>query len=46
MQLRQEIGERLKRSAAATDKIATEIWAAPQTLHYIGEYVARTLKKA
>ena len=45
MQLRQEIGERLKRSAAATDKIATEIWAAPQTLHYIGEYVARTLKK-
>jgi len=46
MQLRQEISERLKRSGAATDKIATEIWAAPQTLRYIGDYVARTLKKA
>jgi enoyl-CoA hydratase len=46
MQLRQEISERLERSGAATDKIVTEIWAAPQTLRYIGEYVASTLKKA
>jgi enoyl-CoA hydratase len=46
MQLRQEIGERLKRSGAATEKIAAEIWAAPETLRYIGEYVASTLKKS
>jgi enoyl-CoA hydratase len=45
MQIRQEISDRLKRSGPATDKVATEIWAAPQTLHYVGEYVATTLKK-
>lgn len=45
-QLRQEIRERLDRSGAAVDKAATEIWAAPQTLRHIGDYVARTLKKA
>jgi hypothetical protein len=32
--------------ARATDKIAADIWAAEPTLHYIREYVARTLKKA
>jgi enoyl-CoA hydratase len=46
MQLRHEVGERLKRNAAATEKIAAEIWAAPETLRYIGDYVASTLKKA
>jgi enoyl-CoA hydratase len=45
-QLRQEIRERLDRSGAAADKLATEIWAAPETLRSIGDYVARTLKKA
>ncbi len=45
-QLRQEIRERLDRRGAAADKLATEIWVAPETLRYIGEYVARTLKKA
>ena len=45
-QLRQEIRERLDRTGAAVDKAATEIWAAPQTLRNIGDYVARTLKKA
>lgn len=45
-QLRQEIRERLDRRGAAADKLATEIWVAPETLRHIGEYVARTLKKA
>jgi enoyl-CoA hydratase len=45
-QLRRDIRERLERDGAAADKIATEIWAAPETLHYIRDYVERTLKKA
>jgi enoyl-CoA hydratase len=45
MQLRHEVGERLERNAAATEKVAAEIWAAPETLRYIGDYVAGTLKK-
>ena len=45
-QLRREIRERLKEGGAAADKIAGELWAAPETLAYIRDYVARTLKKA
>jgi len=45
-QIRQPVGERLAQSAAATDKIVTDIWAAPETLGYIRDYVARTLKKS
>jgi enoyl-CoA hydratase len=45
-QLRAEARERLERTGAATDKIATEIWAAEPTLAYVRDYVARTLKKA
>ena len=29
----------------ATDKAVTAIWTAPDTLHYIRDYVVRTLKK-
>lgn len=46
MQLRQEIGERVKRHGSASDQIIADIWAASETLGYIGDYVARTLKKA
>ena len=45
-QLRQEVAERIARSGAATDKIVTDIWAAPETVGYIRDYVARTLKKS
>ena len=45
-QLRQEIRERLDRHGAESDKLATEIWASPETLRHIGNYVVRTLKKA
>ncbi len=44
-QIRQPVAERLQRSGEATDKAVTEIWTAPATLTYIGDYVARTLKK-
>jgi hypothetical protein len=44
--LRAKARERLDRSGAATDKIATEIWAAEPTLAYVRDYVASTLKKA
>jgi len=43
-QLREGAVERLAQ-AAATDKLATDIWAAPATLGYVRDYVARTLKK-
>ena len=33
-------------TGAATDKIATETWAAEPTLRCIRDYVAQTLKKA
>jgi enoyl-CoA hydratase/carnithine racemase len=46
LQIRQHVGERLQRSGEATDKAVTEIWAAPSTLTYIRDYVARTLRKA
>jgi enoyl-CoA hydratase len=45
-QLRRDIRERLERDGAAADNIATEIWAAPETLRHIRDYVERTLKKA
>lgn len=45
MQLRAEISERIKRTGAATDKVATDIWAAPEALGHIRDYVGRTLKK-
>jgi enoyl-CoA hydratase len=44
-QIRQPVAERLERNGAATDKVVTETWAAPETLGYIRDYVARTLKK-
>ena len=43
-QIRQAVAERVARGAA-TEKAATEIWAAPETLSYIRAYVERTLKK-
>jgi enoyl-CoA hydratase/carnithine racemase len=46
LQIRQHVGERLQRSGEATDKAVSEIWAAPSTLTYIRDYVARTLRKA
>ena len=45
MQIRQPVVERLKESGKATDDAVTEIWAAPATLAYIRDYVARTLRK-
>jgi enoyl-CoA hydratase/carnithine racemase len=44
-QLRQGVIESVARSGSATDKIVTDIWAAPESLGYIRDYVARTLKK-
>jgi enoyl-CoA hydratase len=45
-QVRQLVTERLKKSGEATDKAVTDIWAAPATLAYIRDYVARTLVKS
>jgi hypothetical protein len=39
------VTERVAHSGEATDRAVTEIWAAPETLERIGDYVARTLKK-
>jgi enoyl-CoA hydratase len=44
-QIRLPVTERVERSGAATDKLVADIWAAPETLGYIRDYVARTLKK-
>jgi enoyl-CoA hydratase len=44
-QIRQAVTERLERSGETTDKAVTAIWTAPETLAYIRDYVARTLKK-
>ena len=44
-QIRQAVTERMAQSGQATDKAVTAIWTAPETLHYIRDYVARTLKK-
>ena len=46
IQIRQAVAERLERSGQATDKIVTDIWCAPETLRFIRDYVARTLKKS
>jgi len=45
-QIRQPVTERLQKTGEATDKAVTEIWAAPATLSYIRDYVARTLTKS
>jgi enoyl-CoA hydratase/carnithine racemase len=45
MQIRQPVAERYERSGEATDQAAADIWTAPETLTYIRDYVARTLKK-
>jgi enoyl-CoA hydratase len=45
MQIRQAVTERMAHSGEATDKAVTAIWTAPETLHFIRDYVARTLKK-
>ena len=45
MQIRQAVTERLAQSGDATDKAVTAIWTAPETLGYIRDYVALTLKK-
>jgi enoyl-CoA hydratase len=45
MQIRQPVAERYERSGEATDRTAADIWTAPETLTYIRDYVARTLKK-
>lgn len=46
LQVRQPVTERLQRSGEATDRVVTDIWAAPATLAYIRDYVALTLTKA
>lgn len=45
-QIRQAASKRYAQSGAATDKAVTDIWAAPETLARIRDYVARTLKKS
>jgi enoyl-CoA hydratase len=45
-QVRQGAVDNLKKNGEATDKAVTEIWAAPATLGYIRDYVARTLTKS
>lgn len=45
MQIRQPVRERLAASGEATERTATEIWCASDTLSHIRAYVARTLKK-
>ena len=44
-QIRQPVTERLQKTGESTDKTVTEIWAAPATLSYIRDYVARTLTR-
>jgi enoyl-CoA hydratase len=46
LQIRQPATERLRASGKATDKAVTDIWAAPATLDFIRDYVARTLTKS
>jgi enoyl-CoA hydratase len=46
LQIRAPVTERMEQSGKATDKAVTEIWCAPETVSYIRDYVARTLKKA
>jgi hypothetical protein len=44
--VRQPVTERLTKNGEATDNAVTDIWAAPATLSYIRDYVARTLTKS
>ncbi|HET7847688.1 MAG TPA: enoyl-CoA hydratase/isomerase family protein [Pseudolabrys sp.] len=44
-QIRQPVADKVARDREATDKTVTDIWAAPETLRYIRDYVAKTLKK-
>jgi enoyl-CoA hydratase len=44
-QIRQAVTERMAQNGQTTDKAVTAIWTAPETLGYIRDYVARTLKK-
>ena len=44
-QIRAPVIERLALSGDVTDQAVMEIWTAPETLHCIRDYVARTLKK-
>jgi len=43
-QIRQVVSERLA-SRVTADRTITEIWAKPETLQYMRDYVAKTLKK-
>jgi enoyl-CoA hydratase len=45
-QIRQDVSERYARSGQATDADVAEIWTAAETLVFVRDYVARTLKKA
>ncbi|HEX5508594.1 MAG TPA: enoyl-CoA hydratase/isomerase family protein [Pseudolabrys sp.] len=44
-QFRQPAADKVARDGEATDKIVTDIWAAPEALRYIRDYVAKTLKR-
>jgi enoyl-CoA hydratase len=44
-QLRIPVSERIAHSWETTDRAVTDIWAAPESLRHIRDYVARTLKK-
>jgi enoyl-CoA hydratase len=44
-QIRQAVADNYAKHGAATDEAVTAIWTAPQTLGYVRDYVARTLKK-
>jgi enoyl-CoA hydratase len=45
-QMRQGARDALERHGKAVDAASADIWAAPETLRYIRDYVAKTLKKA
>jgi enoyl-CoA hydratase len=44
-QIRQPVADRFATDGKATDEAVTDIWAAPQTLRHINDYVAKTLRK-
>jgi enoyl-CoA hydratase len=46
VQIRQPVAERVQATGKSTDATVTEIWAAPETLSRIRDYVARTLAKS
>jgi enoyl-CoA hydratase len=45
LQIRQPVADAMARHCGRVDAAAEEIWAAPETLAHIRDYVARTLKK-